>query len=290
MLTDPNGVAGKAVPPCNKIDDFVAALFQAKHNAQKLSRGWISVPTSEGDAYRVQNEVLEAEAASKGFDLEEEIVAWKIGGTALGAQKNLGLPGPFFSPILTEALYSDGDTLSKAGPLFVESEYAIRLRSDLPPTNTPFHALEVAQAIGGVHAALEIVESRIEGGTQDLGWAAIADSGLNKAVVIGPELPKHSLEGLVDTAVSLQCLPVEQEPATVTERVQGRFEDLIWSNQLVLALSWLANHPYRRHPLRAGQFVLTGTCTGVVPLCGISEVGAEFSGLGKVSVRLADKL
>ena len=67
-------------------------------------------------------------------------IGWKVGATAPGPQKALGLSGPFSAPLFERQLSTaDGDaaalSLSAMGGLgvTVETELGFTLRKDLPP-------------------------------------------------------------------------------------------------------------------------------------------------------------
>jgi 2-keto-4-pentenoate hydratase len=51
-------------------------------------------------------------------------------------------------------------------------------------------------------------------------------------------------------------------------------------------IAWLAMHcPQRGQPLRAGQIITTGSCTGLIPAPEGAHVQAQVVGLGRVELR-----
>jgi 2-keto-4-pentenoate hydratase len=76
----------------------------------------------------------------------------------------------------------------------------------------------------------------------------------------------------------------------VDDRVvaEGRGSDVLGGPLHVLA--WLAGHlAARGQPLRAGELVSTGGCTGPVPLGSAERVIADVAGLGRAELSIRDE-
>jgi 2-keto-4-pentenoate hydratase len=75
-------------------------------------------------------------------------------------------------------------------------------------------------------------------------------------------------------------------PATLSVNgevvVTGSPEDLMWDH-IFEAAGWLANHKAMAgRGLRAGDLIMTGSCTGMHPLNAGDQVTGDFGPLGKV--------
>ncbi len=86
-------------------------------------------------AYIIQRELL-----ALGDEVTSPRIGWKVGATAAGPQKALGLAGPFSAPLFERQLSTTGGagatlSLSAMGGLgvTVETELGFTLRKDLPP-------------------------------------------------------------------------------------------------------------------------------------------------------------
>ena len=91
------------------------------------------------------------------------VVGRKAGLTAEAVQKQLGVDQPDFGVLPDDMRVADGGRLDPARCIQAkaEAEIAFVLGADLPsPSSTP---AEVAAAVASVHAAIEIVDSRIAG-------------------------------------------------------------------------------------------------------------------------------
>src|SRR6202020_953015 len=77
-------------------------------------------------------------------------------------QKHINVEGPMAGRILAETVIADGGTSSMAGNEMRvgEPEFAFRMATDLPPRTAPYTAAEVLQAVGTLHPAIEIPDSR----------------------------------------------------------------------------------------------------------------------------------
>ncbi len=62
---------------------------------------------------------------------------------------------------------------------------------------------------------------------------------------------------------------------------------LMWDH-LFDAVVWLANHPaLAARGLQAGDLIMTGTCTGLLPLKPGDHAAADFGAIGQVEARFS---
>lgn len=214
-------------------------------------------------AYSVQ------QAAIAAWGLEP--VGWKIGASSTEVQARLGLGHAFYGPLFAPDCHPDGSPIARpVGLRGLEVELAFRLGRDLPAGRT-YTVDEVADAAAGLYLALEVVASRQEGGLK--GLAAIADFGLNHAFVHGP-----AVEGWRDLD-----LPSVRAAFLVDGEKRAEGDAAVVLGSPLLALAWLANEG---PGLRAGQWISTGTLTGLQPTPEPCTVTGDFGPLGRVSAQL----
>jgi 2-keto-4-pentenoate hydratase len=156
----------------------------------------------------------------------------------------------------------------------------VRLAEDLPARAQPYTGKEVAKATATVCPAFEIVAQRVPGPLENNGLLVIADGAAHQAVVVG----KPSADW---TSFDLARAPVRTS-VDDKELGAGDFGPMLWEDPLA-AVGWLATHPYLAgRGLRAGEFVMTGTCTGLILdiTPGQKAVG-DFGDFGAVMVRFS---
>jgi len=257
-------------------DAEVSKLAAALHEARATG---VAIPPltarhpgmTMADGYRVQQELV-ARLTAEG----ERIVGYKLGLTSAPMQKLLGVDSPDFAPVLSSHLNPDGCAVSAAAFIAprVEAEIALLLRDDLRGPDCT--ALDVASAVSGAVAALEIVDSRIADWKITLA-DTIADLASSGAIVLGPAVTPAAGLDLRVLGMVLTCngglVATGAGAAALGNPLQ--------------AVAWLANtlHPLGEY-LRAGQFVMTGALHAAVDMAAGQTYRAEFDRLGPVGLRV----
>ena len=228
-------------------------------------------PKTAAEAYAVQD----AAAAALG----EKVAGWKVGATGAMARKLLKTRVPFAGRVYASRVLKTGATIpSDAHPMRgLEAEIAFRLDKDLPPRTRPYTRAEVRRAIGAVHPAIEIVSSRWSDWLAVGVHSVIADHGANGALVIG-----RPFTAGID--LDLDTLAVEMQ---VDGAVVGKGNGAAVIGGPLGSLLWLANMLRRRGGLQAGQYVSTGTCTGLVKAAPGAKVAAIYAGKPRVTFAFA---
>lgn len=201
------------------------------------------------------------------------IVGRKAGLTARAVQIQLGVDQPDFGVLFDDMRIADGGNLDPARTLQpkAEAEIAFILADDLPdPATTPE---QVAAAVASVHAAIEIVDSRIA--EWKISFAdTVADNGSSAFFV------------LADTGRSLDGLDLERAP------MEMRIDDAVVSTGIgaaalgnpLNAAAWLAQTlAARGEPLKAGDILLAGALGPMVALTPGDRVHASVGGIGACS-------
>ncbi len=189
--------------------------------------------------------------------VDEALVAWKAGCTSLAAQQMLGMDAPVAGRyrqrhvLASPAILSMSDFVTAP---HLEVEFGLRLTSDVDAA--PADALDLADAVE-VFAAIELIAGRLAAFPMIGGPLLAADNVVAARMVVGAtlDLDAAGIRGLDTVPVSLYVDGVEV--------AAGSGADALGHPLTVLA--WLADHAATRDaPLRAGDLVITGTCTGLV--------------------------
>lgn len=201
------------------------------------------------------------------------IIGRKAGLTAKAVQAQLGVSQPDFGVLFEDMRIADGGKLDPARTLQpkAEAEIAFILADDLPdPSTTPE---QVAAAVATVHAAIEIVDSRIA--DWKISFAdTVADNGSSAFFV------------LADAGLSLDGLDLE------SAAMEMRINNAVVSTGIgaaalgnpLNAAAWLAQTlAARGEPLKAGDILLAGALGPMVALTPGDRVHASVGGIGACS-------
>jgi len=222
------------------------------------------MPADAAEAYAVQDEV----SATLG-----PVAGWKVGAKGLDAPPSCA-PMPAQSVFAAPYHFFD---LLMAGARGVEVEIALCMKHDLPPRAAPYTQEEVLAAVATVHPAIEVVSSRYSHAASNA-LAGLADSLSNCAFIYGPG---RSDLGQIDQSV--QHAELYFNGLEVASSVGGNPAVDIWP-----LVTWLANHLAGRcGGLKAGQFVTTGSCTGLLYAESGSSVNATLHNIGVVDISFA---
>jgi len=231
---------------------------------QPLDRAW---------AYPVQNALF---AAAKGTHL-----GWKIAATSSAGQKHIGVSAPLAGRLMRERCHADGAhvDMQRNRMRVAEAEFAFRMGRDVTaPAGHKLSLGAVLDAVSAVHLAIELPDSRFADFAHMGEASLIADFACACDVVMGPQaqadvrtwdFAEHAVSVLIDGH-------------TVA---QGRGANVLGDPRW--ALAWLAQElcDHGDH-LRAGDWVITGTCVTPVPIAPGQDVRCDFGVLGAVGVRL----
>ncbi len=210
----------------------------------------------------------------------DSVAGWKIGATAPSVMAKFGVKEPFCGPIYAADVYASPARLEakRFSHYVIETEFAYRLGRDLPARATPYSRGEIVEAIDAVIPAFEMINCRYEALPLDNAPAAIADCGLNGALVLGGaitdwrniDVPGHAVRLLVDG------------------EMRGEGTGALALGDPRNVLDWVINKLSRNGvDFTKGQVFSTGTCTGVVKLEPGQVAVGDFGGLGKVEMRFA---
>src|SRR5439155_7952510 len=129
------------------------------HNAKARFKplGSADGPATISDAYDIQERYVALLRGKLG-----NVVGYKVGLTSARMQAFCGIDHPIAGVVLASRLHPSGATVRRPdfGRLGLEFEIAVRIKSDVPVARTPYTAEAIGPHIGGVCAAIELVDDR----------------------------------------------------------------------------------------------------------------------------------
>jgi len=214
-------------------------------------------PVSLAEAYAVQDAILRQIGPAGG---------WKVAGKPDGEPRCAVLPASAFHP--------SGATLNVPPAGYeAEVETAFVFAADLPVRPRPYQRDEVAEAIGSVHLAVELISSRFVDRKRIPPLSPIADLQGNAAVILGPAVAGWR-------GIELATLRMDMRLGDVL--IDGPIKNLGLSETIDL-LTWLANHAVTRGGgLARGDVVITGARLGPALLAGAESLCADCPQFGRV--------
>jgi 2-keto-4-pentenoate hydratase len=210
----------------------------------------------------------------------QDIVGWKIAATSAAGQKHIGVDGPLAGPLLANRVLPAGASVPLDGNIMMvaEAEFAFKFARGLPRRENPYTQDEVLAAVGSLHPAIEVPDSRYNDFVKVGAPQLIADTACADWFVLGaPTTADWRSRDLVTHAVSA-FRNGEKVAAGSGANVLGDPR---------IALTWLVNE-LRTYAdgIAAAQFVTTGTCVVPVPINRGDKFRADFGDLGTVHVAL----
>jgi 2-keto-4-pentenoate hydratase len=221
------------------------------------------------EAYRIQLALIDRRVAAG-----ERHIGWKVGLTAKPIQQQFNWHEPLFACILETQpsghVFGANELIS---PGF-ETELCTRLGRGLEGEVT---LEQVRAAINVIHPSFEIIETR--GDPVHQMELVVADNGQQRSVVIGEP---------VRLAPHVDLAQVEARVSLNGREVASGLGSAVLGNPLH-SIQWLASKLVEfGRSLRPGDIVMTGSFVRQFPLHPGDVAVAEFSGIGRVEVRMAE--
>jgi 2-keto-4-pentenoate hydratase len=252
------------------------AIATARRNRSALgSLAPEIAPEDEAEGYLIQRAVHDLLLPHLGA-----MVGYKIGCTSPVMQRYLEIPHPCGGGLFEKGVHESGASLQASDyvRVGVECEIAVRLARDLAPSEEPFTAEWVGEAIDAYHAAIEIVDDRYVKWETLGAPTLVADDFFAAGCVLGKPVSRLAAPDLL--RMNGRAL------INGTEAGRGTGADVLGHPHN--ALAWLANHlAAEGKGLHVGQIVLTGSLVKTLWLNAGDHVTMELDGLGKVEARFA---
>jgi 2-keto-4-pentenoate hydratase len=230
-------------------------------------------PRNEAEGYQVQRAVHDLLLPQTGA-----LVGHKIGCTSKVMQDYLNIPHPCGGGIFEKGVHDSAADLRAEDyvRVGVECEIAVRLARDLAPSEQPFTAEWMMEAIEAYFPAIEIVDNRYEKWERLGAPTLIADDFFSAGCVLGEAIARADAPDLLHVQGRALVNGVEAGSGAAAD-VLGHPHN---------ALAWLANHlATEGKGLYGGQLVLTGSLVKTVWLKAGDHVVMELAGLGRVEAR-----
>ena len=227
-------------------------------------------PEDEAEGYRVQRAVHDLLLPKTG-----SLVGYKIGCTSAVMQQYLDIPHPCGGGVFAKGVHDSGAKLRFGDyvRVGVECEIAVRLARNLSPSEAPFTAEWVMEAIEAYYPAIEIVDDRYVKWETMGAPTLVADDFFAAGCVLGKAVARTKAPDLLKVAGR----------AIINGEEAGRGTGADVLGHPHNALAWLANHLAEEGKgLHAGQIVLTGSLVKTVWLNAGDSVKMELDGLGTV--------
>jgi 2-keto-4-pentenoate hydratase len=255
-------------------NDKVAAAAKTLNDHWRTGAKLESLDASTRPKDRIEGYAIQAALANHSAG---PLFGWKIAATSEAGQKHINVSGPLAGRIFVETVIADGGTAPmKGNEMRVgEAEFAFRFARDLPPRVNPYSVQEVLEAVGTLHPAIEIPDSRFSDFVSAGEAQLIADNACAHRFVLGKA-----------TDADWRARDLIEERPVVTlhgEKHIGHGKNVLGDPRV--ALAWCANELRALGiTLRAGEVVTTGTCCTPLPIPAGDVFAADFGALGKVSV------
>jgi 2-keto-4-pentenoate hydratase len=228
------------------------------------------VPANEAEGYQVQRALHDLLRPQLGA-----VVGYKIGCTSKVMQEYLEIPHPCGGGVFEKGVHDSGVKLSASDfvRVGVECEIAVELARNLLPTEEPFTAEWMGEAVEAYYPAIEIVDDRYVKWETLGAPTLIADDFFAASCVLGQPVARSRAPDLLKVTGR----------AIINGKEEGRGTGADVLGHPHQALAWLANHLVTEgRGLHAGQIVLTGSLVKTVWLNAGDHVRMELEGLGKV--------
>lgn len=203
----------------------------------------------------------------------DPLCGYKVGFTNIPVRDKMGLPDSTYGYILESMVLLSGGTLDMGELIAPRIECEICFRLAKPLSGKGLTVAQVLDATEAVAGAFEICDARIRD------WKCpypdfFADNGFSARIVLQGSWHDVSEVDLLGESVVLT-----QDEAPIAE---GRGEMAM--GHPANAVAWLAGKlADRGKGLEAGQLVMTGTLTPILPIQAGSTYEATFSTLGSVT-------
>src|SRR5262245_3523007 len=265
-----------AIASVRTIDDERATavadeLIGARRTAHPIAPLTVTMPgLTPDDAYEIQRRIVTRHLAEG-----ETIVGWKLGLTSAAMQAQLGVDQPDYGAILSGSVIADGGSVDASRLMAppVEAEIAVVLRG---PLTGRVSRDEVLDAIDGLSAALEVIDSRIADWKITLPDTVADMASTAHVIVSSTAVPIERFEPRLVGAV------LEKDGHVVATGAGAAV-----LGDPITAVGWAAETLGRLGvTLDAGDVVMTGALHASVPIAAGDRFQVTLDRLGSVSVTI----
>src|SRR5712664_421768 len=249
-----------------------ALLAEHKANVRFRSLGPPDGPTTIPDAYDIQERYVALLRNEHG-----DAVGYKVGLTSAPMQAFCRIDHPIAGVVLARRVHRSGATVQRSdfGRLGLEFEIAVRIKSDVPVTGVPCTVEMIAPHIGGVCAAIELVDDRSADYAKLDVRSLVADNSWNAGIVLS-----NFAQAWPDLKAVLGKATKDGSPIG-----EGHGRDIL--GHPFNSVAWLANQLASRGVgLKAGQVVMTGSVMKTIFPSESASYRFVIEGIGPVEVHV----
>lgn len=270
QLTDPvlpPGAAG-APPDSARRGELVRTLAQARRQGRQVQGvEAIYAIDDEEQAFRLMLDV----ALAVGWERQ----GWKIAATNRMLQRKLRTQGPVCGATFRR-FHQRAPAVLRRDELLdpvIECEFFFTLGKPLPPRTCVYGEDEVAEAIGAVHAGIEVAECRYPRKALPAAWYVYADGFASGRYIHGPAI--SDWRARLDQGIDVTLWRNGQRLG------RGSSNDVM--GHPLRSVHWLANRLRTAGvPLRAGDVISSGSCNILAAARAGDRYMADFGGVGSV--------
>ena len=251
-----------------------AELLLAEHKANLRFKALAApdAPADISDACDIQDHYVALLQSEHG-----RTVGYKVGLTSATMQAFCGIDHPIAGVVLASRVHRSGAIVRRSdfGRLGLEFEIAVRITSDVPITRVPFTAGTIRPHIGGVCAAIELVDDRSADYADLDVRSLVADNSWNAGIVLSEFATAWpDLESVLGRAT--------KDRDAIGE---GHGRDIL--GHPFNSVAWLARHLAARGAgLKAGQIVMTGSVMKTVFPTEDANYRFDLAPIGAVEVQI----
>jgi 2-keto-4-pentenoate hydratase len=252
--------------------EFLLAEHKAKARFKPL--GPPAAPTAISDAYDIQEKYVALLRTEHG-----DAVGYKVGLTSAAMQAFCGIDHPIAGVVLARRVHRSGAIIQRSdfGRLGLEFEIAVRIKSDVPVRGGSCSAEMIAPHIGGVGAAIELVDDRDADYANLDVLSLVADNSWNGGIVLSEFAATWpDLENVLGRA---------SKNGTAIGEGHGR--DIL--GHPFNSVAWLATQlASRGASLKAGQVIMTGSVMKTVFPTEDANYRFDLAPIGSVEVQVRE--
>jgi 2-keto-4-pentenoate hydratase len=244
----------------------------AEHKAGVLFKA-LDGPATMVDAYDIQDRYVALLRPEHG-----DTIGYKVGLTSAPMQAFCGIDHPIAGVVLARRIHRSGTTVNPKdfGRLGLEFEIAVRIKSDITVDETPHTARSIVPHIGGICAAVELVDDRSADYAKLDVRSLVADNSWNAGIVLS-----HFAAAWPDLEAARGKATRDGAPIG-----EGHGRDIL--GHPFNSVAWLARQLASRGVgLKAGQVVMTGSVMKTIFPSESASYRFELEGIGAVEVRVA---
>jgi 2-keto-4-pentenoate hydratase len=248
-------------------------LAEHKANSPFKTLGPKDAPVTISDAYDIQEKYVALLGREHGA-----AAGYKVGLTSATMQAFCRIDHPIAGVVFESRMHRSGVTVRRQdfGRLGLEFEVAVRIKSDIPVTSTPWTRETIAPYVSGVCAAIELVDDRSADYTKLDVLSLVSDNSWNGGIVLSEFLTTWpDLESALGRAT--------KDGAAAGE---GHGRDIL--GHPFNSVAWLATQLASRGVrLKSGQIVMTGSVMKTVFPEEAAAYRFDLADIGSVEVQVA---